>query len=563
MFNVLKKYLWLVFLVLLALIFIYYRFVFDKITDKFIFGTMPSAPFIMSRERFYIHPYGLDKDGILYFDYESRYENLGKYNNPTFVAAYADSLYHEISQGNKSLIGDFIKQVDYLLSKADIDKSGDLYWSYPFANPYFNAPEGWYSGMASGRVLGVLARAHYLTKDEKYLKAAEKVCNKLIKPVKRAGMSTYEGKGKIWLEEVAYPKAESFKVLNGHIYGLSGLYDYANYINDKKLKDIAEDGFNTVLVNLEKIDAGFISYYCENMPGREVSYAELGGYNVTHIHQLLYCYQITNNPQFLEKAMRLQLYENFQPKITASFTTNSSTHGTDKMNLTFGNNYWSSYKFPVTVTMDLLDKISFEAITIIGRVPETMPSDYRIFKKIGDEPWELVYGNIKKGKKIHKIVFPTTKEADQVKIEIKSSNNKQVVALEGIGIQREKTDLSPIFIYKDLFRTTTGNYNLKLKNLFSKNPSVYKDPNNYVVIAEDNKVDLLIPYKGMMTMYGEFTKGRPKIQASFSINLKDWESIDSHLELNQDKLELNFNRRGFVKLRLLAEKQMRLIELNL
>lgn len=528
----------------------------NTINAEVTFYEIPSAPFVMRKEGYYVHPYGLDEDGILYCDYGEKYNSLGKYHNPTFVAGYADSLYHEISQGNKSLIDDFLKQVNYLISTADEDASGDFYWSYPFANPYFNASKGWYSGMTSGRMLGVLARAHYLTKDEKYIKAAEKVCNKLIKPVKKAGMSTYEGKGRIWLEEVAYPNAESFKVLNGHIYGLSGLYDYANYINDESIKGIAMAGFNAVLKSLEKFDAGFMSYYCENMPGREKSYAGLGDYNVTHVHQLLYCYQITDNPEFLKRAMRFQLYENFNPEITATFTTNPKTHGTDKMNLTFGNNYWSSYKFPVTVTMDLREKISFDAITIIGRTPETMPLDYKLYRKIGDTPWEPLIKNVQRGEKIHKIGFATTKEADYIKLEIKSSNKNQLVALEGIGIHRSQKDLSPIFIYKDLFRNTIGNYNLQINKLLNKNP------NEYILIRKNSEMDMIIPYRGKTIVYANFAESKPQLQAWYSKNLKKWKNIDSEMKIYQDKLSFNFKKEGFIKLQIKTKERLKLTEVE-
>lgn len=521
------------------------------------FSEIPSAPFVLGREGYCVHPYGLNEDGILYFDYGERYNLLGKYPNPTFVAGYADSLYHEITQGKKSLIDDdFIKQVEYLLSKADIDNSGDLFWSYPFKNPYFNSPEGWYSGMTSGRILGVLARAHHITKDEKYLKAAEKICNKLTKSVKDSGMATYNAKNEVWLEEVAYPNSESFKVLNGHIYGLSGLYDYANYINDERVKAIAWAGFNAVLKNLEKFDAGFISYYCENMPSKEKSYAQIGGYNITHVHQLLYCYQITNNPKFLKKAMRFQLYENFKPEITATFTTNPKTNGTDKMNLTFGNNYWSSYRFPVSIIMNLKEKVMFDAITVIGRASETMPYDYKVYVKNENLEWHEIKGEVSRGEKIYKISFHKFVLAEMVKLEIFSTKLKAPVALEGLGIHRIKSDLSPIFIYESLFRNTTGNYNLKINNLFNKNP------NEHILIKENFEIDLIIPYKGQMTLYGDFMETQPQIQALYSKNLKKWDNIDSKLEIYNDRLSIKSPNKGFIKLQIKTEKKLKLIELE-
>lgn len=54
----------------------------------------PFAPF-SSADEYAKAPFGINDQGILYYDYKERYGGLGKYENPTFVANYANALYRD------------------------------------------------------------------------------------------------------------------------------------------------------------------------------------------------------------------------------------------------------------------------------------------------------------------------------------------------------------------------------------------------------------------------------------------------------------------------------------
>ena len=394
----------------------------------------PDAFTPRSTSEFLRPPYGLFEDGILFFDYSSRYKELGKYPNPTFVAAYANALYRDyLKQPTSEIKKQFFNNVDFLIRSALTDQQGS-FWSYPFSNPHFDAPEGWYSAMTSGRILGVLARAHHLSGDHKYLQFAQSVFNKMKGSLDQGGMVTYQGDDAAWLEEVAHRGAPSHKVLNGHIYALSGLIDYANYTSNQEALNLVQSAFIAVEKSSELFDAGFLSYYCQYMrEGRLPSFAQKGGYNVTHTYQMLWLYQQTGNEKFLRNAMRFQYYENFKPEITATSSVNAVSHGPDKMNLTFGNNYWSSNVFPVEVKINFPQQKEILEVVLLGHSEATSPSQFEIYGRFGEE-WRSIiqiHQNILQRARI-KLPEPVTTNA--ILLKIQTAAGKRLVALGGVGI---------------------------------------------------------------------------------------------------------------------------------
>ncbi|MBF8708232.1 discoidin domain-containing protein [Pseudomonas putida] len=383
--------------------------------------------------------YGVGKDGILFFSYGHRYGNLGDFRNPTFVANFANILYREISAGESSKKALFFKQVDYLMKSAVKDKAG-YYWAFPFENTYYSAPNGWWSAMTSGRVLGVLARAHKLSGNKKYLKFADLVLNKLAVPVDEGGMSTYVPNGGVWLEEVAYHDSPSYKVLNGHIFALAGVYDYAIYTGNKKAQRLLEGGIKAVRQNLQDYDAGFISYYSSANDKGHRSFAGRGDYNGIHVMQMLWLYEVSGDSAFLEEAAKFQSYELDYGLVTASSSTNAQTHGPDKMDLRFGNNYWSSSTFPVSVTIDLQKVESLKGVGLLGHSIKGSPKDFSVSVSTDMESWQKVAKVLGNKDERHNIPFTYLVSARYIKFDILSDNGNRNVALDGIAVFRNKPE---------------------------------------------------------------------------------------------------------------------------
>jgi len=420
----------------------------------------PFTSFSSSQQLVEKSNYGLDTNGILYYDYGSRYNSLGKYNNPTFIAKYADILFREIKNTNdeeKKKI--FFKQVDYLIKTSSKDTKGDQYWSYPFENTYYNAPVGWYSGMTSGRILGVLARAHSLSNNDKYLQFAELVLNKLARPIEEEGMSSHLKNGEIWLEEVAYEGSSSFKVLNGHIFSLAGVYDYYKYTNSNKAKKIYEGGVKAVKNNLDHYDSGFISYYSEKTHKGHRYYAGRFDYHTIHVMQLLWLYNVTQDIDFLKKAMKFQAYEMNYGKITVSSSINAKTHGPDKMNLTFGNNYWSAGKFPITIVFDMSNEEILKGVGLLGHTKKSTPRSYLIEKSLDGINYQgIARQNANQDMRFINN-FTHDVKARYLKFTVFSDNGNRGLALDGIAVIKK----NPQFLVSNFC-----NYSVSLKKVTDK-----------------------------------------------------------------------------------------------
>lgn len=287
--------------------------------------------------------------------------------------------------------------------------------------------------MTSGRILGILCRAHELTNDEKYLDFARSVFEKFSQPLNKGGMISYIGE-EAWIEEVAYPSLPSYKVLNGHIFGLSGLQTYARYTGNKKAKKLVDRAIFAVSNSLSTIDSGFLSYYSENVPvGREKFFAERRGYNTIHVSQLLWLYSLTDNAEFLKYAMRFQAYDIFEPKVTASFSTNLVTHGPERMNLKFGTNYWSSYKFPVEVQFSFDKAKLIEGVMVIGHTPKSTPRDFSLSVYNGST-WEKTTEVFDNSDQRLSINFNQEVPSSAIRLNIATDNGNGAVALDGVGI---------------------------------------------------------------------------------------------------------------------------------
>lgn len=459
--------------------------------------------------------YGVGKDGILFFSYGHRYGNLGDFRNPTFVANFANILYREILAGDSSKKVLFFKQVDYLLKSAVRDKTG-YYWAFPFENTYYSAPHGWWSAMTSGRVLGVLARAHKLNGDIKYLKFADLVLNKLATPVEEGGMSTYVDDGGVWLEEVAYPDSPSYKVLNGHIFALAGVYDYAIYTGNEKAQKLLEGGVKAVRRSLLDYDAGFISYYSSANDKGHRSFAGRSDYNGIHVMQMLWLYEVSGDSSFLEEAVKFQSYELDYGVVTASSSTNAQTHGPDKMDLKFGNNYWSSSTFPVSVTIDL-QKVGFvKGVGLLGHSANGSPKEFSVSVSTDMENWQKVAKVIGNKDERHSIPFTYLVSARYIKFDILSDNGNKNVALDGVAVFKAKPEK---------YVVDRCNYSVSLKKLSDGDHSTgipVRCPGWLLIPSvEVSRADLAIDVRKANT------KKDAKLQLEYSNDLVSWKVYSS------------------------------------
>ncbi len=198
-----------------------------------------------------------DKDGVIRLDYKG---DLGLQYNPNAIAQLALGYYDKILAGEDCKT-EFLTQAEYFLKHKRIVKDDVLLWEYnfPFENrEYQKAP--WRSALAQGQGISVCLRAYELCRDERYLEAAKMAFNSFKYMAREhEGGVLDDSCGYTWLEEYIFSQPNH--VLNGFIWALWGVRDYAVYFNDKYAWELWDSCLKTLEANLHLYDIGFWTSY--------------------------------------------------------------------------------------------------------------------------------------------------------------------------------------------------------------------------------------------------------------------------------------------------------------
>jgi hypothetical protein len=173
-------------------------------------------------------------------------------------------------------------------------------WYYPYDFDFavhgdttqtLKAP--WYSGMAEGYALTAFVRLFELTGEAKWKEAADATFAALQRGTVPGDpfVSWVDSESNLWLEE--YPRPEvsnSEKVLNGHIFGMYGLYDYWQLTKSPEALAMINGAITTVEqmapTKFRRVNGASVYSLHHQMP--TVTYHHV------HVDQLVYLYQITH-----------------------------------------------------------------------------------------------------------------------------------------------------------------------------------------------------------------------------------------------------------------------------
>lgn len=194
---------------------------------------------------------------------------------------------------------------------------------YPFPFTKYATREayepGWVSGMAQGQALSVFARAYTVTKDPRYLDAGNRALEFMLLPFESGGTRTTleffppQPSDAVFIME--YPQYPPVYTLNGFMFTILGLYDWAHATGDEVAQRYAEETIATLKIILPYYDLGVISAYdlsfitVPQMPGGKRRTPHVGpGYHKVHIELLWALHHITGEPMFEEIADRWLSY---------------------------------------------------------------------------------------------------------------------------------------------------------------------------------------------------------------------------------------------------------------
>lgn len=380
----------------------------------------------------------LDEHGIPVTDYGSLHGGAGRRYNPTFIANYALALYRDyLVTMDSTLLQAFQKQVQWFLDHATRREYHGIefwVWEFDFANPTFEAKAPWVSALSQGRVLCVFLAAYDLMSNPEYLRAVEYTFRSFIVPTSSGGVATFEGNS-AWYEEVADEEAPSAKILNGHIAAVQGLWTFWKWTGRADVKRYLDLGIAAVKRDIALYDAGFLSFYSQ-YPTDPREYAPPGDYNTLHVHQLLWLYDISEEPVFLEYALQFARYDAPSWEIITAGSTDPVGHGPDNLFFQMYSRYWSHNQFPTWIQIDLGGLQLIDGVVIFGYTPKSTPRDFQVFASADGQEWQLVLDRLGNEEQHFTQHFePLT--ARYVKIVILNDNGNNNVALTGVAVLRQ------------------------------------------------------------------------------------------------------------------------------
>ena len=234
-----------------------------------------------------------DNNGIPMLNYQG---SIGIQYNPIAIAQWGlgnfNAWYESKSDKHYEK---FINCADWLVENLEENKHGYKVWMHHFDFEYRDtliAP--WYSGLAQGQGISVLMRALKETENIKYQKAAQDAFQVFLVPTDSGGVNYIDNDGNHWIEEyIVHPPTH---ILNGFMWGLWGIYDYAIQLNDEKAITLFKQYTRTLVKELNSYDTGYWSLYEHS--GTWIKMITSSFYHQLHIVQLKVMFILTNENMF-------------------------------------------------------------------------------------------------------------------------------------------------------------------------------------------------------------------------------------------------------------------------
>ena len=220
--------------------------------------------------------------------------------NPVQVSQFGLA-HHErwIRTGEDADRATFLRMADWLVAA----QQPTGLWLYTFA--FGPQPVPWWSSMAQGQAISLLARAWQATGEARYRDAASLAVPTMRRLQTANGVAQWD-RGAYWLEE--YMPPYSRHTLNGFIFSIEGLREWALATGDANAAAWAAEALRTASGWLGRFDTGSWSRY-NLAPGTIASLK----YHLVVVMQLRHLAFLTRDPVFAVTAARWAGYAERPP----------------------------------------------------------------------------------------------------------------------------------------------------------------------------------------------------------------------------------------------------------
>lgn len=197
----------------------------------------------------------VDEKGIPYVRYAANNNVMAAdAYNPTIVCNYAID-YYEASHTDSSAIAKFRNCIQWLALNITYKDSFALFqfnWQQPF---YDSVAVPWTSGMTSGRALEAFALAYQSNPTEEYVNISKALLRGFYQPIQNGGFTYKEPTG-WWYEEFADSNMHTPRILDGHIFALTGAYKFGQLTKNDSAQFVFEQGIKALKNKLPFYDMG-------------------------------------------------------------------------------------------------------------------------------------------------------------------------------------------------------------------------------------------------------------------------------------------------------------------
>jgi hypothetical protein len=244
----------------------------------------------------------VDANGVALFLLHGR-----KLYHPLVIARYGIALLHSyrITQSQPYLDRAEVN-ANFLINHA-VSRDGALFFPYRFTWPLFGNHSDlmrppWYSAMAQGAALTLFLRLYTVTGDQNWRTAADSAFASFLK--RRSPKlpwtvftASYHHRSYLWLEE--YAKTPPTQALNGYMYALFGVYEYALSTGSGPAIHVFDGAATTIRHQVSRFRVpGGISYYSLRV------HAQYASYHCVHVGQLKLLARMTGDPWFAREGRR-------------------------------------------------------------------------------------------------------------------------------------------------------------------------------------------------------------------------------------------------------------------
>jgi hypothetical protein len=223
--------------------------------------------------------------------------------NPITLAQYGLQRLADFARTNEARAREeALLMADWLAAHAQPWRNESAAWVFDFDLPFYGPRAPWISALAQGQAISLLLRARQLQPRANY----EEICRRAVRPfyhsVEHGGVQRSFPDGALAFEE--YPTREPSLVLNGMLFALIGLHDYALACSDAAAQSCFDAGLLSVKKNLFRYDTGYWNLYDLHRSRRLASpmYVDI------HVRLLKFFAALTGEAIFAEAARKWRDY---------------------------------------------------------------------------------------------------------------------------------------------------------------------------------------------------------------------------------------------------------------